>query len=192
LSFSTSENQRIVLSIRPSVTKHALSVFGRSIHPELFNNHRTRLISRTHYRARVDITSDGHVIAFTGSRGTTMTEVVGSIQQSLPQQRKLFEMSLRGKYAEEIQGKRGLRYSSQFELDRVAADMFWMLQTQLRQCPSPEGMIYSFDSSGRIPYGAISYVHLEEKERKLLIQAFHTFPDDHAIVKSTSTFWVEE
>jgi hypothetical protein len=180
-----------VLSIRPSVTKHALSVFGRSIHPELFHNHRTRLIARTHYRARVDITSDGHVIAFTGSRGTTMTEVVGSLQQSLPQQRKLFEMSLRGKYVEEIQGKRGLKYSSQFELDHVAPDMFWMLQNQLQHCPTPEGMVYSFDSSGRIPFGAISFVHLEQRERQLLVQAFHTFPDDHAIVKSTSTFWVD-
>jgi hypothetical protein len=149
------------------------------------------LIARTHYRARVDITSDGHVIAFTGSRGTTMTEVVGSLQQSLPQQRKLFEMSLRGKYVEEIQGKRGLKYSSQFELDHVAPDMFWMLQNQLQHCPTPEGMVYSFDSSGRIPFGAISFVHLEQRERQLLVQAFHTFPDDHAIVKSTSTFWVD-
>jgi hypothetical protein len=181
-----------VLSIRPSVAKHALSVFGRSIHPELFTNHRTHLIARTHYRARIDITSDGHVVAFTGSRGTTMTEVVGSLQQSLPQQRKLVEMNLRGKYAEQIQGKRGLRYSSQFELERVSADMFWMLQTQLRQCPTTEGMVHSFDSSGRIPFGAISYIHLEQKERQLLVQAFHTFPDDHAIVKSTSTFWVEK
>jgi hypothetical protein len=168
-----------------------LSVFGRSIHPELFTNHRTRLITRNHYRARIDITSDGHVVAFTGSRGATMTEVVGSFQQSLPQQRKLFEMNLRGKYVEEIQGKRGLKYHSQFELDHVSADMFWMLQNQLQNCPSPEGMVHAFDSSGRIPFGAISYVHLEQRERQLLIQAFHTFPDDYIIVKSTSLFSVE-
>lgn len=180
-----------MLSIRPSVARHVLSVFGRSIHPELFTNHRTKRIERTHYRARVDITNDGHVIAFTGCRGTTMTEVVGAMHQSLPQQRKLVEMSLRGKYVEEIQGKRGLRYSSQFELDHISADMFWMLQTQLQNCPSPEGMVYAFDSSGRIPFGAISYVHLEQRERQLLVQAFHTFPDDYAIVKSTSTFTVD-
>lgn len=177
-----------MLSIRPSVTKHVLSVFGRSIHPELFHNHRTRLVHRSSYRARIDITSDGHVVAFTGSRGATLTEVVGSFQQSLPKQRKLLEQNLRGKYAEEIQGKRGLRYHSEFELDHISADMFWMLQTQLQNCPSPEGLVHAFDSSGRIPFGAISYVHVEQRERQLLIQAFHTFPDDYAIVKSTSTF----
>jgi hypothetical protein len=180
-----------VLSIRPSVTKHVLSVFGRSIHPELFTNHCTRLFERKNYRARIDITSDGHVIAFTGSRGATLTEVVGSVQQSLPQQRKLLELNLRGKYVEEAQGKRGLRYHSQLELEHISAEMFWMLQHQLQACGSPQGIVHAFDSSGRIPFGAISYVHFEQRERQFLIQAFHTFPDDYAIVKSTSTFSID-
>jgi len=180
-----------VLSIRPSVTKHIFSVFGRSIHPELFHTHRTQLLERKNYRARVDITSDGHVIAFTGSRGATITEVVGSFQQSLPQQRKLLELNLRGKYVEELRGKRGLRYHSQFELDHVSADMFWMLQNQLENVGAASGMVHAFDSSGRIPFGAISYVHLEQRDRQLLIQAFHTFPDDYAIIKSTSTFSID-
>ncbi len=180
-----------MLSIRPSVTKHVFSVFGRSIHPELFSTHRTRLIERTNYRARIDITSDGHVLTFTGSRGATITEVVGSVQQSLPQQRKLLERNLRGKYVEEFCGKRGLRYHSQFELDHISADMFWMLKNQLQSCTSPEGMVHAFDSSGRIPFGAISYVHLEQRERQLVVQAFHTFPDDYAIVKSTSSLSID-
>jgi hypothetical protein len=34
--------------------------------------------------------------------------------------------------------------------------------------------------------GAISYVNIETRSRTLLVQAFHTFPDDCAIVKSQS------
>jgi hypothetical protein len=52
-------------------------------------------------------------------------------------------------------------------------------------------MIHAFDSSGRIPFGAISFVHVETRERQLTIQAFHTFPDDYAIVKSTSIFCID-
>ncbi|MBM3967707.1 MAG: DUF2617 family protein [Planctomycetes bacterium] len=180
-----------MLSIRPTVTDHVFSVFGRSIHPELFKSHRTRSLERKNYRARIDITSDGHVINFTGSRGATISEVVGSIKQPLPQQRRLLALNLRGKYAEELHGKRGLKYTSSFELEHVAADMFWMLQNQLQSCGSSNEMIHTFDSSGRIPFGAISFVHVETRERQLTIQAFHTFPDDYAIVKSTSIFCID-
>jgi hypothetical protein len=48
--------------------------------------------------------------------------------------------------------------------------------------------LHTFDSSGRVSLGAISYINLETRNRSLLIQAFHTFPDDNAIVKSQSVF----
>ncbi len=67
-----------------------------------------------------------------------------------------------------------------------------MLQNQLQSCVSPDEMIHSFDSSGRMPFGAISFIHIETRERQLLIQAFHTFPDDYSIVKSMTTFYVEK
>jgi hypothetical protein len=36
--------------------------------------------------------------------------------------------------------------------------------------------------------GALSYINVETRTRCLLVQAFHTFPDDYAIVKSQSLF----
>ena len=49
-------------------------------------------------------------------------------------------------------------------------------------------MLHRFDASGRMALGALSYINIESRSRKLLIQAFHTFPDDYAIVKSQSIF----
>jgi hypothetical protein len=51
-------------------------------------------------------------------------------------------------------------------------------------------MLHRFDPSGRMDLGAISYVYVETRNRSLLVQAFHTFPDDYAIVKSQSVFEV--
>ncbi len=47
-------------------------------------------------------------------------------------------------------------------------------------------MFHKFDSSGRMALGALSYINVETRSRSLLVQAFHTFPDDCAIVKSQS------
>ena len=49
-------------------------------------------------------------------------------------------------------------------------------------------MLHTFGSSGRMAVGAISYINVETRNRSLLVQAFHTFPDDYAIVKSQSLF----
>ena len=54
-----------------------------------------------------------------------------------------------------------------------------------------QGMLYRFDSSGRMALGALSYINLQARNRSLLVQAFHTFPDDYAIVKSQSLFEVQ-
>ena len=51
-----------------------------------------------------------------------------------------------------------------------------------------KGMRYTFNSSGRRARGALSYIHVETRARSMLLQAFHTIPDDHAIVKSQSLF----
>ena len=40
----------------------------------------------------------------------------------------------------------------------------------------------------RMALGARSYINVETRSRSMLVQAFHTFPDDYAIVKSQSLF----
>ena len=176
-----------MLSIRPTVAEHAFYVFGRSLHPELFSIYRSRSIERSKYSAKIDITSDGHLVTF-NSRSVIMTEVVCSSKQLLPQKRRLFGSHLKGKNVEQVDRKQGVTYHTQFELEHVSTDMFWMLHNQLQSSECENELVQSFDSSGRIAFGAVSFVHVEQRERQLLIQAFHTFPDDCAIVKSVSTF----
>ncbi len=176
-----------MLSIRPTVAEHAFHLYGRSIHPELFSIHRRRVIERKLYSAKIEITSDGHLLTFT-NRSTVLTEVVCSALQLLPEKRKLLSSRLNGKCVEEVNGKRGVGYHTQFELEHVSSDMFWMVHNQLQYCRLENQLVQKFNSSGRIPFGAVSFVHIEERERQLLVQAFHTFPDDFTIVKSVSTF----
>ncbi|MEI7458352.1 MAG: DUF2617 family protein [Pirellula sp.] len=176
-----------MISIRPTVAEHAFYVFGRSIHPELFSIYRSRTIERSKYSAKIDITSDGHMVTF-NSRSVVMTEVVCSAHQLLPQKRRLVGANLKGKGLEQIEGKLGVSYHTQYELEHVSTDMFWMVHNQLQSSQCENELVHSFDSSGRIAFGAVSFMHVEEMDRQISIQAFHTFPDDCSIVKSTTTF----
>ncbi len=75
-----------------------------------------------------------------------------------------------------------------FQLEPVEPEVFWTFQQELASDGLRQGMLYRFNSSGRMALGALSYVNVETRSRHMLVQAFHTFPDDYAIVKSQSIF----
>jgi hypothetical protein len=47
---------------------------------------------------------------------------------------------------------------------------------------------HRFEAPGRLDVGAFSWIDVETRPRSLLVQTFHTFPDDSAIVKTQSLF----
>jgi hypothetical protein len=176
-----------VLTVRPKVAELVFQVYGRSLHPELFEIYESREVERGGYRARVDITSAGHVVSWR-YEGLTLTEVAASAHHPLPQKRRLMTYRLRGERNDRLECRGGVTYQMNFELETVDPSIFWTFQQELAHDGQRQGMLYTFDSSGRMAMGALSYIYLETRNRTLLVQAFHTFPDDYAIVKSQSSF----
>lgn len=177
---------RNVLSVRPKIAELAFRVFGRPLHPELYCVHKSRLVSRSDYQARVEITNCGHVVTWQG-RGVTLCEVATSASQPLPTKRCLLAMPLKGSRSDSAQCPGGIVYRTHFQLDAVAPEMFWMVNQQLSG-DSTEGLLHRFESSGRLAFGALSYVNIETRSASMLVQAIHTFPDDYAILKVESLF----
>jgi hypothetical protein len=79
-------------------------------------------------------------------------------------------------------------YELSFQLEPVEPEVFWTFQQELANDALQSGIFHQFDSSGRMALGAMSYINFETRNRSLLVQTFHTFPDDYAIVKSQSLF----
>ena len=178
-----------MLSVRPKIAELVFQLYGRPLHPELFEIFSTRIVSRGEYEATINITSAGHVVAWR-YRGLTLTEVACSAQHPLPQKRRLLQYRLKDQRKDKLECRGGARYQMSFELERVEPAAFWMYQQELSTEGVRQGMLHRFDSSGRMAMGALSYVNIETRNRSMLVQAFHTFPDDYAIVKSQSLFEV--
>lgn len=176
-----------VLTVRPKVAELVFQLYGRSLHPELFEIHTSRSISRGDYQATIDITSAGHVVTWR-YLGLTLTEVAASAQHPLPQKRRLLSHKLRGERTDRMECRGGATYQVNFQLETVDPEVFWSFQQELNVDGERQGMLFRFNSSGRMALGALSYINVETRNRSLLIQAFHTFPDDYAIVKSQSLF----
>jgi len=176
-----------VLTVRPKVKELAFQAYGRPLHPELFKVHHSRTVKRGDYQAKIDITSAGHVVTWRYA-GLTLTEVASSARHPLPQRRRLVSYRLKGQRSDRIECRGGVVYQFSFQLEPVQPEVFWAFQQELAVDGEHEGMLHRFDSSGRVALGALSYINIETRNRNMLVQAFHTFPDDYAIVKSQSLF----
>ncbi|OYP34416.1 DUF2617 family protein [Rhodopirellula sp. MGV] len=182
-----------MLSVRPKVAELSFHVFSRSLHPELYTVHRTRRIERTAYQAQISITNCGHVITWNraGDGPVTICEVATGAHQPLPTKRCLIKRPLKGSRTEKFVCQSGVSYRTHFQLEPVSPDLFFMVGQQLGKQPV-EGLLHTFDSSGRMSFGALSYINVECRQRSMLVQAVHTFPDDYAIVKVESLFSLPE
>mgnify|MGYP002527843737 CR=1 FL=1 len=184
---SSSKRNIEVLIVRPKVAELAFQLYGRALHPELFEVYKTRTIDRGGFTAKIDITSAGHVVTWRYG-GLILTEVASSAQHPLPQRRRLMSYKLKGERSDSLECRGGVTYQTSFQLEPVSPEVFWMFQQELTTDGEHKGLLQRFDSSGRMAMGALSYINVETRSRSMLIQAFHTFPDDFAIVKTQSMF----
>lgn len=176
-----------MLTIRPKVTELTFQLFGRPLHPELFQVVESNTIERGSYTAKIDITGAGHVVTWRYA-GLTLTEVAASARHPLPKTRRLLCYGLKGQRTDRVECRGGVIYQTSFQLEPAEPEFFWTFQRELVDQGLRHGVLHQFNASGRLALGAISYVNFEARNRSLLIQAFHTFPDDYAIVKSLSLF----
>ncbi len=179
-----------ISTIRPRVAELTFQLFERPAHPELFNIYKSHRVEREQYSARLHITSDGHAIVW-HSGGDCLSEICSSIHQIVPQQGRVLAIPLRDSASDQVGLTGQLSYRYEVSLERVAAEMFWMIQKQLGESTKNHELIQVFNSSGRTDIGGLSFIHVEARLSSLSVQAIHTFPDDLALVKTQSTFSVK-
>ena len=176
-----------MISVRPKIAELVFQLYGRPLHPELFEVVCSRKIQRGGYEAKIDVTSAGHVVTWHYA-GLTLTEVATSAHHPLPERRRLLSYRLKGEHSDQMKCRGNIGYSVSFQLEPVDPEVFWTFQQELASDGLRSGLFHQFNSNGRMGLGAMSYVNFEARNRSLLIQTFHTFPGDYAIVKSQSLF----
>lgn len=176
-----------MLSVRPKVAELTYQLFGRTLHPELFEIHQSRTISRGGYEAQIHITSAGHVLTWQYG-GLVLTEVAAASNHPLPKRRRLMSHRLQGERSDRVACRGGVSYEMNFSLEPAKPDRFAAYQKELSLQATRRGMLQKFEGSGRIGTGALSYISVDSRDKVFRIQAFHTFPDDYAVLKIQSWY----
>ncbi len=174
-----------VYFLRPPVTDLVFQLYGRHLHPELFDILAVRKIQRDDYELTVRITRTGHVITwenadvlFDRGRGRRRPGASPAAPSaSLPAARRVQRQAAL---------RHGIHYQMSFQVETLPPEIFLQVQDELRADGDKRGLIHTFPAQHRIDVAPLGFVTADGRPGCLCLSTFHTFPLEHTIVKTQS------
>jgi hypothetical protein len=174
-----------VFFVRPRVSELVFQLFGRPLHPELFDILAVRKIQHNGADLTVRITRTGHVISWE-TRDVHLTEVAAASDQLLPEKRRLINHRLRGEQSDKVACLNGISYQMSFQVETLAPEIFLHVHDEILADGHKRGLLHNFQPNHRLSLAPLGFVTAEARAGCLFLTSFHTFPDEHTIVKTQS------
>jgi len=167
------------------VSDLVFQLYGRPLHPELFDILAVSKIQREDYELTVRITRTGHVISWE-NRDVHLTEVAAALDQPLPEKRRLLNYRLRGEHSNQFPCAHGISYQTSFQVEILPQEIFLHVHDEILADGEKRGLLHNFQPNHRLSLAPLGLVAVEARSGCLFISTFHTFPDEHTVVKSQS------
>ena len=138
---------------------------------------------RDGYELKFHLTRAGHVTECRWD-GQTLVEVLADQSHPLPEHRLLFAHRVGGERTERFQAGESVSYQTCFQVEHLSADYFFRQTDEFRNDGKRNGLLLELSPMDRLGLSPISFVDLQARPGSLLINTFHTFPEEYAIVKT--------
>jgi hypothetical protein len=173
----------------PRVAELAFRVFDRTFHPEWFSARAHRRYTQAGWEADIRIVEGGHV--FLWSCGPVrVAEVLTGPETELPEPGLLYRSAVRSERSASLRPGPSVEYQTCFAAERIDAEVFAHLSDELTADEGRGSLFIRHGASSRLAPAPLSRIYVEARPRGLSVQAFHTFPDERAIVRTQSLFEV--
>lgn len=172
---------------RSRVADLTFQVFARTLHPEWFLSRGHRRLTQNGWEADVRIVEGGHSVIFRAG-SARLTEVLSGPETLLPEPGLLFHSPLRHERTATLRPRGELDYQTCLDVERLDPQVFARLCDEMTLDGARGGLFHRFTPSNRMAPAPISHIHLEARVKGLTVHAFHTFPDEWAIVRTQSLF----
>jgi hypothetical protein len=169
--------------LRPRVAELVFQVYGRPLHPELFEILAVRKIQREDYELTLAVTRTGHVVTWE-NRAVHLTEVAAAQGQPLPEGRCLLNYRLRNEHSATLPLAQGVSYQATFQVEVLPPEIFLHVHDEILADGGKRGLLHHFHAHHRLALAPLGFVAAETRAGCLFVSAFHTFPDEYAVVKS--------
>lgn len=170
---------------RPDAANLVLRAFGRVLHPDLLCHHRAVRIDVPGMSLDIRLIPAGHAFVLQTGR-QTLTEVISDRNEDYPVRGRLFEHRLKGCRTESVEFESGLRYDVSCTLERMSLSVFLRQHEELVSDGPKASLFAEFPGANRFSPGPLSLVRTELCRRSVIVHAYHTFPEQLAVVKIQS------
>lgn len=170
---------------RPHINDLVFQVYGRPLHPELFEILAVRKVRREDYDLTVWITRSGHVISWENA-DAHLTEVAAAADQPLPEGRRLRHWRLRGERSDAVDCAHRVSYQTSFQLEVLPEEVFFHVHDEILRDGMRRGLLHHFQPNNRLSISPLGLITVEARPGCLFLSTFHTFPDEFAVVKTQS------
>ncbi|AWM42067.1 hypothetical protein GobsT_67860 [Gemmata obscuriglobus] len=170
--------------IRPPVAELLFRLYDRPLHPELFDAVAARAVARDGAQLTVRITRTGHALSW--SRGRThVEEVITTAAAELPGAGLWLTRRFDGSQSRRVE-LAGARYQVSAQVEVLAPEQFVHVHAELLADGARKGLVFHCRENNRVGLSPLGAVIAEALPRALSVHAFHTFPDEFAVVKTQS------
>lgn len=176
-----------VHDVRPAASELTYQLYARALHPELFEVRATRILAHPGYVLLLRICEAGHIVELRWN-GETITEVNGDGSRELTQRGRC--LSTRFKSARDLEARPlpDVAFQASIQLEKLDAEVFERLTQEFQNDQRDATISHVFGSRNRLQPEAVSLVFADCGPRSVVIHAFHTFPDDCAVVRTQSLY----
>jgi hypothetical protein len=160
-------------------------LYDRALHPDHFETLALRRVARDGFVLTARITPTGHVLDWSRHEDR-LTEVIATAGQDLPSP----GCRLAYRFAAERRGKcpvhPDVRYEIELQLEVLPPEVFLHVHEELAADGARSGLIFHFRPQHRLGLTPLGFVTVNPVRTGLAVAAFHTFPDEFAVVKTQS------
>ena len=173
---------------RPDAADMLLRTFERSVHPELFESSGQCTVNFSGNKVHLRLGRTGHVLEFR-SDDATVTEVAATKHEEFPLNRRIVDRRLIGYKTHMIDLAR-VRYHCSYQLEHVPLDVYLQLHREFEMDARKATLALTFPGSSPQSPECISMLKCDVLQEGVVVHAFHTFPDNAAVLRTQTLFEV--
>ncbi len=170
-------------AIRPPVSAVALHLFRRPLHPELYETLATHQVRRDDYTLTVRITPAGHVITW-NTPDLHLTELIAARGEMLPGRGRVWRHRFLGEQTDAFRASPVISYQMSAQAETLSPQLFPKVHDELIADGRKRGLLHLLAPHHRFALSPLGFVTADARAGCLVINTFHTFPDDRTLLKT--------
>jgi hypothetical protein len=171
--------------LRPRVADLVFRLYARPLHPELFDVLTCRTVARDGYTLSVRLTRTGHLLGWTDGR-VHLTELTATADMELPESGRRLGHKFDGGRSSRSDFAGGVRYQVSSQVEVLQPEQFLHVHEELAADGARKGLVFHCKTGNRLGLSPLGVVIVQSLPSGLSSSAFHTFPDELAIIKTQS------